>query len=143
MFRLLDGDINSHGAVVTPQISVGDPFHVVGSYLFNPIAIQEVQPPISLSRPVRKIDGQSGAVGRIQLELLEELLPGALGFFGRHAIRAHLFDRIQNHLQHDIGFDSLVDLGGEAQHAWIVEGVSAPGDARSLARFDERFVKPP
>ena len=101
-----------------------------------------MQPPVALRRPVAQINGGAGAVGRIQLELLEKLLLGPLRFFGRHAVGSNFFYTVENRLEHDIRLDPLGDFGGQHQGARVVHRISATRHARGLSSFDQRFVEP-
>lgn len=94
---------HSRGAVVLSQIVLRNAIDTFDRHLFQTVAIQEQQPPVSLSRPFAELNGDSARIGDGQFPLLEPVPFRAFDLFFRHAVVADRLNDLQQCRQHVLG----------------------------------------
>ena len=128
--------------LLSNQIGRRDAGHVVGHYFFDPVAIQEIQPPISLRRPIAQLDGQFRGIGGRQLALLQEFQPCALDFLRRDLFLADRFGPFHHGLLRLFERVAAADFGHQFEDARVVPTAGVDRNRGRLLRFDERLIEP-
>ncbi len=129
--------------IIGLQILGGRLGDLLGRHFFNPVAMEEIEPPVSLCGPFAELQGDAGAVGRVHLALLQDLLLDPFGFLFGNSLFGDFGDRRLHGLQDLFGVLARGNPGHQDQDARIVEGPRLTIDGRGLFGFDQRFVKPP
>ena len=139
-FRLDSWNVHTDSAVVALEVCRRDALHVFWGHLFNAIAVQEVEPPITLRGPLAQRDRQPAGLRRREVTGLEDLLPGPLDFLSRHARRADLLDSGDQGITDVFQRTVARHFGLERQHARVVHGAGKRHNAGRFLGFDQGFV---
>ena len=132
---------DSHGAVVRLQVLRRDRRHLFRLQRLHPIAMDEVQPPVSLGGPVAQRDRQPAAVGRRQFPTLQHHRANPLDFLGGHAFLRSLGDRVEHRLPEFFRLGVGGCLGEDQHHPGVVQREGCPADGSGLLGLDQRFVE--
>ena len=110
---------------------------------FDPVAVEEVQPPIAERRPFAEFQPEPLRVGCGELAFLEDLAAGAIDLFGGDGVFLQSLDDV-NHGLADL-VERLVGthLGEDEQGPRVVGGEVLTVDVGRFLRLHQGLVEPP
>ena len=143
---LVGREEEADGPVAGGQVLRGDLLDLRGRDLLDAVAIEEVEPPVALRGPLAQLDGDAIGIGRGQLAILEDRLPGAVDFLLRDAGSAPPRRRPRSIVSRTFSSAAQVlgvDLGHRSRSCPGRGSALADGrDARGLLGLDQGLVEP-